>query len=301
MHVIRTALSYEISPRARMVHHRHQQLSTNAVLETSKTPLSGLYAATRLSVNVNKIATIRNARGGSLPCPIEAAQRLCDWGVEGITVHPRPDGRHITYDDVRRMRDLVGASGAEFNIEGYPSDTFMQLVAEVRPDQVTLVPDPPDVLTSNAGWDTVKNAGKLSEVLATLRAIRLRSSLFIGVEPGMIEGAAALGAKRIELYTEAYAAGFIKAARSAGAAQAAVAPYAEAAKRAAVLGLGVNAGHDLDLDNLAFFDENLPELLEVSIGHAFVSDALYLGMRETLARYQACLVGQSSTANPAPK
>jgi pyridoxine 5-phosphate synthase len=174
-------------------------------------------------------------------------------------------------------------------------------VAEVRPDQVTLVPDPPDVLTSNAGWDTVKNAGQLREVLATLRAIRLRSSLFIGVEPGMIEGAAALGAKRIELYTEAYAVGFSKAARAAGAAQAAVAPYAEAAKRAAVLGLGVNAGHDLDLDNLAFFDENLPELLEVSIGHAFVSDALYLGMRETLARYRACLVGQSSTANPAAK
>ena len=283
MHVIRTALWYEISPRAGSAHHQDQQLSTKAVLEPAIPTSSALHTATRLSVNVNKIATIRNARGGILPCPIEAARQLCAWGAEGITVHPRPDARHITYDDVRRMRDVVGSAGAEFNIEGYPNAELLSLVSEVAPDQVTLVPDAPDVLTSNAGWNTVQHAHTLEGILSALRADGLRSSLFIGVEPGMIEGAARAGADRIELYTEAYAMGY-------GAdAKAAVAPFQHAAQRANALGLGVNAGQDLNLENLAFFDAQLPELLEVSIGHAFISDALYLGMETALRQYLTCI------------
>jgi pyridoxine 5-phosphate synthase len=238
---------------------------------------------TRLSINVNKIATIRNARGGLLPCPVEAARSLCRWGVDGVTVHPRPDQRHITFEDVRAIRQVTAEAGVEFNVEGYPGTAFMQLIEAVRPEQVTLVPDPPEALTSNAGWDTLGRSALLSEVLTQVHAWGMRSSLFVGTEIELIEGAAALGAGRVELYTEAYASGFALDREQA------VAPFAAAAKHANTLGLGVNAGHDLNLENLAFFDDLIPELLEVSIGHAFISDALYLGMHQALQQYTSCL------------
>lgn len=235
---------------------------------------------TRLSVNVNKIATLRNARGGTEPNVVDAAVRIQQFGAQGITVHPRPDGRHITYADVHALKPVVHT---EFNIEGYPSDDFVALVCEVQPAQVTLVPDAPDVLTSNAGWQVTEHANMLREVLATFKDRGIRTSLFIETDQAQIEAAAAIGADRIELYTESYAVRH----RDLGAE--AAAPYAEAARWAHQAGLGVNAGHDLNLDNLADFGREVPHLDEVSIGHALIADALYLGLSNAVAQYRACL------------
>ena len=235
---------------------------------------------TRLSVNVNKIATLRNARGGTEPNVVDAAVRIQQFGAQGITVHPRPDGRHITYADVRALKPAVHT---EFNIEGYPSDDFVALVCEVHPAQVTLVPDAPEVLTSNAGWQVTDHADMLRDVLATFKERGIRTSLFIETDQAQIESAAAVGADRIELYTESYAVWH----RDLGAE--AAAPYAEAARWAHQAGLGVNAGHDLNLDNLADFGREVPHLDEVSIGHALIADALYLGLSNAVAQYRACL------------
>ncbi len=235
---------------------------------------------TRLSVNVNKIATLRNARGGTEPNVVDAAVRIQQFGAQGITVHPRPDGRHITYADVHALKPVVHT---EFNIEGYPSDDFVALVCEVQPAQVTLVPDAPDVLTSNAGWQVTEHSDMLRDVLATFKDRGIRTSLFIETDQGQIEAAAAVGADRIELYTESYAVQY----RDLGAE--AAAPYAEAARLAHQAGLGVNAGHDLNLDNLADFGREVPHLDEVSIGHALIADALYLGLSNAVAQYRACL------------
>ena len=235
---------------------------------------------TRLSVNVNKIATLRNARGGTEPNVVDAAVRIQQFGAQGITVHPRPDGRHITFADVRALKPAVHT---EFNIEGYPSDNFVALVCEVQPAQVTLVPDAPDVLTSNAGWQVTDHADLLRDVLATFKERGIRTSLFIETDQAQIKAAAAVGADRIELYTESYAVRH----RDLGAE--AAAPYAEAARWAHQAGLGVNAGHDLNLDNLADFGREVPHLDEVSIGHALIADALYLGLSNAVAQYRACL------------
>lgn len=232
---------------------------------------------TRLSVNVNKIATLRNARGGVRPCPIKAAEHIQLWGADGITVHPRPDARHITFEDVRRLREVVTT---EFNIEGFPSPDFVQLVLEVVPEQVTLVPDPPGILTSNAGWDTLAHAELLGEVLGRFKEAGIRTSLFTGTDEKYIEGAAAVGADRVELYTGPYAAQFFDQRKAA------VAPFVAAASCATAYGLGVNAGHDLDLDNLRFFMENVVPLHEVSIGHALISDALYVGLQNAVGQYK---------------
>ena len=234
---------------------------------------------TRLSVNVNKIATLRNARGGTEPNVVDAAVRIQQFGAQGITVHPRPDGRHITYADVRALKPAVHT---EFNIEGYPSDDFVALVCEVQPAQVTLVPDAPDVLTSNAGWQVTDHADLLRDVLATFKERGIRTSLFIETDQAQIKAAAAVGADRIELYTESYAVRH----RDLGAE--AAAPYAEAARWAHQAGLGVNAGHDLNLDNLADFGREVPHLDEVSIGHALIADALYLGLSNAVAQYRTC-------------
>lgn len=246
----------------------------------------------RLSVNINKVATLRNSRGGQVPDVLVAARRAQDFGAEGITVHPRPDERHIRYADARALRAVVHT---EYNIEGFPSRDFIDLVLECRPEQVTLVPDAPDVLTSNAGWDTRTHAALLREVLDEFRASGIRTSLFMECHPDHIEGAKAVGADRIELYTEAYASGYAAALRLREGQdldgwqrlrEAVVAPYAEAASFAASLGLGVNAGHDLNADNLAYFAASVPELLEVSIGHALIADALYYGLENTIQRYR---------------
>ena len=231
---------------------------------------------TRLSVNINKIATIRNARGGSMPDVTAAAVNCERFGADGITVHPRPDERHIRYSDVREIRPLITT---EFNIEGNPIESFMNLVLEVRPDQVTLVPDAEDAITSNAGWDTLRHRDFLTEICGELRANGIRSSIFIGADPRMAEGAAACGADRVELYTEPYAEMFPRAP------QAAIADFIEAAEAARDCGLGLNAGHDLNLDNLEFFIRNIPWTDEVSIGHALISDALYMGLEQTIQSY----------------
>ena len=232
---------------------------------------------TRLSVNINKVATLRNARGGNIPDLLQAAQRLESYGAEGITIHPRPDERHIKYQDARELKNVVTT---EFNIEGYPSSSFMDLVLETNPEQVTLVPDGPDVITSNAGWDTIANFDFLNKVIKQLKASNIRVSIFMDCNEDYIHGAAELGADRIELYTEDYAVGFLKDPENA------VAPYVYAAELAVKAGLGVNAGHDLDLENLEFFVRSMPHLLEVSIGHALISDALYLGLENTVQMYR---------------
>lgn len=233
---------------------------------------------TKLSVNINKIATLRNARGPhARPDLLQAARDIERFGAEGITVHPRPDERHIRYQDVRDLRVLVAT---ELNVEGNPTPDFMALVREVRPAQVTLVPDAPDALTSNAGWDTVGQQAYLKDIVAELHAHGSRVSIFLDPDGALVEAAAATGTDRIELYTEAYARQY------AAGREAAVAPYRAAAARAGRLGLGVNAGHDLDLDNLAFLHQQLPELAEVSIGHALVADALYLGLENTVQLYK---------------
>lgn len=231
---------------------------------------------TRLSVNINKIATIRNARGGAIPDVALAAVNCEKFGAEGITVHPRPDERHIRYADVREIRPLIRT---EFNIEGNPIQSFIDLVSEVRPDQVTLVPDAADAITSNAGWDTVRNKEFLTEICKEFRSKGIRTSIFIGADPKMAEGAALCGCDRVELYTETYAALFPKDHAAA------VAPFIQAAIAARDCGLEVNAGHDLNLDNLAYFIRNIPWTAEVSIGHALISDALYMGLEQTIKAY----------------
>lgn len=231
---------------------------------------------TRLSVNINKIATLRNARGGNNPDVIKAAIDCERFGAQGITVHPRPDERHIRYNDVLRLKEVVTT---EFNIEGYPDARFLQLISEVRPAQATLVPDGPDAITSNAGWDTLSHADLLRDVVARIRAMGIRVSVFVDPVLRMVEGAARVEADRIELYTEPYAHDFLVAPDHA------VKPYIESAKLAHDLGLGVNAGHDLDLKNLSFFHKNVPHIEEVSIGHALICDALYLGLENSIQRY----------------
>ena len=233
---------------------------------------------TRLSVNINKIATIRNARGGNLPDVTKAAVDCERFGAEGITVHPRPDERHIRYSDVREIRPLITT---EFNIEGNPIPSFIDLVDEVVPDQVTLVPDAHDAITSNAGWNTVKNKDFLTEVCREFRARGIRTSIFIDPDPFMAEGAAACGADRVELYTADYAAEYLLDPEIA------IARYLETAKEVRSLGLGLNAGHDLSLVNLSYFIRTIPWTDEVSIGHALISDALYMGMEATIGAYLA--------------
>lgn len=231
---------------------------------------------TRLSVNINKIATLRNARGGHIPDVVKAAIDCQDFGAQGITVHPRPDERHIRHQDVHDIRPIVHT---EFNIEGYPNRKFIDLVIGVKPAQVTLVPDPPNALTSNAGWDTVKHAGFLKEVIAEFHEAGIRTSLFIETEQDLILKAAETGTNRVELYTEPYAAQFPQDRDKA------IKPFISAAEAAHQAGLGLNAGHDLNLDNLKFFAQHIPNLLEVSIGHALICDALYLGLENTIQLY----------------
>ncbi len=235
----------------------------------------------RLSVNINKIATLRNSRGGYIPNVVKAAIDCQEFGAEGVTVHPRPDERHITYQDVRDIRPIIQT---EFNIEGYPSRSFLELVTEVEPDQVTLVPDPPEALTSSEGWNTIKNYDFLCEVIKELKNNNIRSSIFVGTDPEMIEGAKKVGADRVELYTEPYALQFHQDKEIA------VKPFIEAAIVANSLRLGINAGHDLNLQNLNYFYKHVPGLLEVSIGHALIADSIYLGFENTIGLYLQQLV-----------
>ena len=234
----------------------------------------------RLSVNINKVATLRNARGQNTPDLIEVAKDIERFGANGITVHPRPDERHIKYSDVE---DLGSVLTTEFNVEGYPNKLFIDLVKKVRPTQVTLVPDPPGVLTSNAGWNTNENMDLLTEVLSDFKNEGIRTSVFVSTDLKFIEGAKYAGADRVELYTEPYANMYNKNS------QAAIMPFIEASIFAKELGLGLNAGHDLSLINLKFFAQNIPNLMEVSIGHALISDALYYGLENTVQMYLAKL------------
>jgi pyridoxine 5-phosphate synthase len=236
---------------------------------------------TKLSVNINKIATIRNARDGNVPNVVLAAQRIEAFGAEGITVHPRPDQRHITYNDVEELSKTVKT---EFNIEGYPNREWLDLVIKANPAQATLVPDPPGVLTSNAGWNTLQHGAFLREVLTELNSHGIRTSIFIEPDLQLIDGAKDVGSDRIELYTEPFAASY-NVDR-----EAAVKPFVLASKHASQIGLGVNAGHDLNLDNLQFFASSLPRLDEVSIGHALISDALYFGLENTVKMYLSKLI-----------
>ncbi|MEM7660418.1 MAG: pyridoxine 5'-phosphate synthase [Bacteroidota bacterium] len=233
-----------------------------------------------LSVNLNKVALIRNSRGANTPNLLQVAQDCIRFGADGITLHPRPDERHARRSDIY---ELAPALAVEFNVEGYPSEAFLQMVEETKPAQCTLVPDPPGALTSTAGWNTPKHKHFLLEVILRVQAAGVRSSIFIGTDLDEIGVAKEIGTDRIELYTEPYASQFPEDA------EAAVAPFARAAAFAAEIGLGVNAGHDLNLDNLPLFAERLPSLQEVSIGHALVSDALYLGLEETIRKYQLAL------------
>lgn len=235
---------------------------------------------TKLSVNINKVATLRNARGGNVPNVVQVALDCERFGADGITVHPRPDERHIRRSDVYALRPLLRT---EFNIEGYPAPEFIDLVLKVKPHQVTLVPDSPTQLTSNAGWDTRTHLSFLTEVLDTFSQAGIRTSVFVAADTQMVEYAAKAGADRVELYTEPYASGY------AANREAAIAPFIEAAKAARSLGLGLNAGHDLSLVNLNYFYQNIPWLDEVSIGHALISDALYLGLETTVREYKNCL------------
>ena len=235
---------------------------------------------TKLSVNVNKIAVLRNSRGGNMPNVVRCSLDIERFGGEGITVHPRPDARHIRYQDVR---DLKAVIATELNIEGNPIPSFINLVLEVKPAQVTLVPDAEDAITSNAGWDTIRHREFLTDVCRRFKEAGIRTSIFVDPVAEMVEGAKECGADRVELYTEAYAAGY-KADR-----EAAIAPYVVAAEAARRVGLGLNAGHDLSLENLAYFAERIPWCDEVSIGHALISDALYYGLENTVQLYRRCL------------
>ncbi|MGH1435993.1 MAG: pyridoxine 5'-phosphate synthase [Lewinella sp.] len=231
---------------------------------------------TRLSVNINKVATLRNSRGGNLPDLIQVAKDCEAFGAEGITVHPRPDERHIRYSDVPLLKNIVTT---EYNIEGYPNRPFLDLVLANRPDQCTLVPDGPGVLTSDQGWDTIGQAAFLKEVVAELQAANIRVSLFVDAEERFIEGAKEVGAERIEFYTGHYAKQFSNDPKKA------VAPHTRCGALANQIGLGINAGHDLNLENLSYYRKNVPELLEVSIGHALISDALYFGLQNVIQMY----------------
>ncbi|MDW3197152.1 MAG: pyridoxine 5'-phosphate synthase [Cytophagales bacterium] len=232
---------------------------------------------TKLSVNVNKFATLRNARGGNNPNLVKTVKDCEKFGAEGITVHPRPDERHITYQDVFDIKEVVRT---EFNIEGYPDERYMQIIEKARPTQATLVPDGPDVLTSNAGWNTVAHADLLKPLVAQLQSYGARVSIFVDPDDAMVAGAHAIGADRIELYTEPYAAGFEANKKAA------VKSYVAAAQKAKELGMGINAGHDLSLENLKFLKSSLIELDEVSIGHALVCDALYYGLENIIPMYK---------------
>ena len=231
---------------------------------------------TALSVNINKVATLRNARGGTMPNLLEVTKDLQRYGAQGITVHPRPDQRHIRYEDVRSLPEVLTT---EFNIEGNPIPKFVDLVMKVKPAQVTLVPDAVDALTSNAGWDTIKNQDFLKEIIKKFQSEGIRTSIFIDPVLDQIEGAAATGTDRIELYTEAYAADYTRNREIA------ITPYVAASERANELGLGINAGHDLNLDNIAYFAKRIPSLLEVSIGHALICESLYLGFENVIPIY----------------
>lgn len=231
---------------------------------------------TKLSVNINKIATLRNARGGDMPSVTEAAVKIQEFGGQGITIHPRPDERHITRKDVYDLKPIVTT---EFNIEGNPHREFIDMVLDVRPGQVTLVPDADDAITSNAGWDTRKHLGFLTEIITEFKNAGIRTSVFLDPEPELVEYAAKSGADRIELYTEAYAKNYMVNKESA------IKPYYDTAVAAAEFGLGLNAGHDLSLDNLKYFADHIPNLLEVSIGHALISEALYMGLENTVQAY----------------
>ena len=234
------------------------------------------HVMTKLSVNVNKIATLRNARGGNVPDLLKTVKDIEKFGAQGITIHPRPDERHIRYQDAR---DLKGAVKTELNIEGNPVDKFIKLVLEVKPDQVTLVPDAVDAITSNAGWDTLKHKSFLQDVIAGFKSHGIRTSIFVDPVAKMIEGAKETGTDRIELYTEAFAKGFEKGDTTA------IKPYVDAALIANDLNLGINAGHDLTLDNVKVFKNSIPQLLEVSIGHALIAEALYMGLEKTIQGY----------------
>jgi pyridoxine 5-phosphate synthase len=236
---------------------------------------------TFLSVNINKIATLRNARGANLPDLVKVALDCERFGAQGITVHPRPDGRHIRPDDVYALKSVLKT---EFNIEGYPSKSFIDLVIKIKPHQVTLVPDPPEALTSNAGWDTISHESFLKEVVSTFKNEGIRTSLFVDPVLSLVENAAKIESDRIELYTERYALDFHKKIANA------IKPYALAAQCAHQNGLGINAGHDLNLSNLNFFFKNIPNLLEVSIGHALICDAIYLGLENTIQLYLRQLI-----------
>lgn len=231
---------------------------------------------TKLSVNINKVATLRNARGGNNPDVLKVALDCERFGAQGITVHPRPDERHIRRSDVYALKPALHT---EFNIEGYPSEDFCRMVLEVRPDQVTLVPDSPDQITSNAGWDTIRHRSFLTDVVAPFHEAGIRTSVFVAAEESMVEGAKEVGADRVELYTEPYATMY------ADGREQAIAPFVKAAVVARELGLGLNAGHDLSLVNLGYFHEQIPWVDEVSIGHALICDALYMGLQETIRRY----------------
>lgn len=231
---------------------------------------------TKLSVNINKIATLRNSRGGNVPNLLKVASDIESFGAEGITIHPRPDERHIRYQDARDLKNVVTT---EFNIEGNPIKSFMDLVLEVKPTQVTLVPDAVDAITSNAGWDTITHQSFLQEVIVEFQQNGIRTSIFIDTDKKLMEAAAKTGTDRIELYTEHFASEFDKGNREA------VKPYTEAAVLAHELGLGINAGHDLSLDNIKFFKENIPNLAEVSIGHALIAESLYLGLENVVSMY----------------
>ncbi|WGF93843.1 pyridoxine 5'-phosphate synthase [Aequorivita marisscotiae] len=231
---------------------------------------------TKLSVNINKIATLRNARGGNVPDLLKMAKDIQNFGAQGITIHPRPDERHIRYQDAYDLKAIVTT---EYNIEGNPMDNFTKMVLQIKPTQVTLVPDAVDAITSNAGWDTVKHKDYLKEIIAEFKRNDIRTSIFVDPTLKMIEGAAETGTDRIELYTEEFADQFTLGNKEA------IKPYTECAILANKLGLGINAGHDLSLDNIEFFKENIPNLLEVSIGHALISESLYYGLEKVIAGY----------------
>ena len=233
---------------------------------------------TKLSVNINKIATLRNARGGAKPSVLQAAIDVQRFGADGVTIHPRPDERHITYKDTYEISEVITT---EFNIEGNPQKgKFLEIVKELKPAQATLVPDTDDVLTSSAGWDTIKYKDYLTDVIGELKALGIRTSIFVDPIEQFVEGAKEVGADRIELYTEAYATNFHSNKEKA------ILPYVKCAKYAQKLGLGINAGHDLDLENLNYLKQQIPAMDEVSIGHALISDALYLGLENTIQMYQ---------------
>jgi pyridoxine 5-phosphate synthase len=237
---------------------------------------------TRLSVNINKIATLRNARGGNNPDVVQVAKDCERFGAQGITIHPRPDERHIRYTDAIELKKIVQT---EFNIEGYPDERYLEIIRTTKPDQATLVPDAPDAITSNAGWNTIKHASFLKEVIQEIKKSGSRVSVFVDPDPAMVEGAARIQADRVELYTEPYARFYQNSRESA------IKPYIESAKLASNAGLGVNAGHDLDLQNLRYLTERIPFLDEVSIGHALISDALYFGLENTIQLYLRQLQG----------